>query len=229
MTTSRTLVRATALATACALTLAGCSKSEDKAADTAKETATSAASTTAKSTEAKATTTATSTATETATATEASGVKLTAENFHLHDGFVKAVPAGTPMTAVFGKLENHTDKPAHLVGFSTNLDAGMYQIHEVVDGKMQEKKGGIIIEPNSSFMLKPGSFHLMIMGLKQAVEAGSTIDVTLKFEDGATVVIKDVPARAIGAGDEDYAGDGKKMDHDHGDMKMGDKKEGESK
>lgn len=208
MTMNRLFLRTTAVAAGCALLLAGCSK-DDKADDTATATTTATATSTMSSTTtAKATTTASET-----TTVAASG--LTAENFHLHDGFVKAVPADAGMTAVFGMLENHTDSPAHLVGFSTNLDASTYEIHEVVDGKMQEKQGGIVVEPDSHVMLKPGGDHLMIMGLKQAVEAGSTIEVTLKFADGSTVVIPDVPVRTLGAGEEDYAGGHEGMNHDH--------------
>lgn len=214
MATPRKLLRTGMLVIASsALALAGCSSDKgEEAAVASSSAATSAAKSTEKS--------AAKTSAKAATA-------FTADNFHLHDGFVKAVPADAKMTAVFGVLENHTDVPAHLVSFSTNLDAKMYQIHEVVDGKMQEKAGGIVVEPNSKFVLKPGGDHLMIMGLNQAVDAGSKITVTLNFEDGASVVINDVPARTIGAGDENYEGDGSHAEH--GDMKMGDKQEADSK
>ncbi|MCX7537174.1 copper chaperone PCu(A)C [Corynebacterium sp. P5875] len=144
---------------------------------------------------------------------------LTAETVHLHDGFVKAMPAGAGMTAIFGMLENHTDHEINLTGFTTSLGKADYEIHEVVDGKMQEKKGGITIKAGGRHVLEPGADHLMILNYDGAVEAGSTVDVTLEFSDGSKVVVKDVPVRAIAAGEEEYGSDSAHGDHDmHHDM-----------
>ena len=144
---------------------------------------------------------------------------LTSEDVHLHDGFVKAMPAGAGMTAIFGTLENHTDREINLIGFTTSLGAADYEIHEVVDGKMQEKKGGVTIKAGSEHVLEPGADHLMILNHDSAIEAGSTVDITLKFSDGSKVVVKDVPVRAIAAGEEDYGSDSAhgdhNMDHEH--------------
>ncbi|MCK7676671.1 copper chaperone PCu(A)C [Corynebacterium meridianum] len=139
---------------------------------------------------------------------------LTSEDVHLHDGFVKAMPAGAGMTAIFGTLENHTDREINLIGFTTSLGAADYEIHEVVDGKMQEKKGGITIKAGGEHVLEPGADHLMILNHDSAIEAGATVDITLKFSDGSKVVVRDVPVRAIAAGEEDYGSDSAHGDHD---------------
>ena len=139
---------------------------------------------------------------------------LTSEDVHLHDGFVKAMPAGAGMTAIFGTLENHTDREINLIGFTTSLGAADYEIHEVVDGKMQEKKGGVTIKAGGEHVLEPGADHLMILNHDSAIEAGATVDITLKFSDGSKVVVRDVPVRAIAAGEEDYGSDSAHGDHD---------------
>ncbi|MBI9000597.1 copper chaperone PCu(A)C [Corynebacterium sp. CCM 9185] len=141
---------------------------------------------------------------------------LTAEDVHLHDGFVKAMPAGAGMTAIFGTLENHTAREIHLIGFSTSLGEAEYEIHEVVDGKMQEKEGGITIKAGGDHVLEPGADHLMILNYDKAIQAGSTVDITLKFSDGSKIVVKEVPVRAIGAGEEDYGSDSAHGDHEMG-------------
>ncbi|MCX7443862.1 copper chaperone PCu(A)C [Corynebacterium sp. P7003] len=143
---------------------------------------------------------------------------LTSDDVHLHDGFIKAMPAGAGMTAIFGSLENHSDREVTLIGFTTSLGDATYEIHEVVDGKMQEKKGGIAIKAGGEHVLEPGADHLMILGYDGAIEAGATADVTLEFADGSKVTVKDVAVRAIGAGEENYSADGDHgmdMDHDH--------------
>jgi copper(I)-binding protein len=38
--------------------------------------------------------------------------------------------------------------------------------------------------------LKPGGFHIMLMGLKQPLVKGTSIDVTLTFASGASKTVK---------------------------------------
>jgi periplasmic copper chaperone A len=51
--------------------------------------------------------------------------------------------------------------------------------------------------------LKPGSFHVMFMGLKQALAAGTKVPVTLKFEKAGELTV-------------DFAVSAAPMDHEHG-------------
>ena len=50
------------------------------------------------------------------------------------------------MTGVFAKITNRTAKTVTLVGGSSSF-APMVQVHQVVNGMMSEKKGGIKIAP----------------------------------------------------------------------------------
>ncbi|APT84883.1 copper chaperone PCu(A)C [Corynebacterium aquilae] len=193
-----------------ALALAGCSNSEtdsDKKVDTATGVAAPSVTSTAAATS--------------SAATEATDAAVT-----FKDGFVKAKPADKSMTAIFGELVNTTDTPKHIVGFTTSLGEASYEIHEVVDGQMQEKTDGVTVPANGTYTLKPGADHFMIMGYSQPIEAGDAVTLTLKFEDGTTETIKDVPVRTIAAGQEDYGSHGgveghsgmseaPKADHDH--------------
>lgn len=128
------------------------------------------------------------------------------------------------MTAIFGTLHNHTDKDVNVVGFTSSVKAKHYEIHEVVDGVMQEKEGGFDIPAGESVELAPGGFHFMVMGVTEPVMAGETATLTLELADGSTIELGDIPVRTIGAGDEDY-GD---MGHmNHGDMDQGSMDHGE--
>ncbi|WP_412100618.1 copper chaperone PCu(A)C [Corynebacterium aurimucosum] len=131
------------------------------------------------------------------------------------DAVVRAMEKDSDMTAIFGTLHNNTDKNINVVGFSSSVKAEHYEIHEVVDGVMQEKEGGFDIPAGESIELAPGGFHFMLMGVTEPVMAGETAILTLELADGSTVELGDIPVRTIGAGDEDY-GD---MGHmNHGDM-----------
>ena len=126
----------------------------------------------------------------------------------LTDGFVRATVEGTQMTAIFGTLTNTTDEEINLTGFTASVDAAAYEIHEVVDGVMREKEGGLTIAAGDTHELAPGQDHMMLMGLDTPVEAGDTVDITLILGDGTEIELDPVPVRTIAAGDESYGEDG---------------------
>ncbi|MBL6431381.1 MAG: copper chaperone PCu(A)C [Alphaproteobacteria bacterium] len=54
----------------------------------------------------------------------------------------------------------------------------------VVDGvmKMREMADGIPVPPKGTLELKPGSYHVMFLGLTAPLVEGATVPVTLTFE-----------------------------------------------
>lgn len=156
------------------------------------------------------TTTATTTATATSTTSAMTTVAADAADapLTLTDGFVRATVEGTQMTAIFGTLTNTTDEEINLTGFTASVDAAAYEIHEVVDGVMREKEGGLTIAAGDTHELAPGQDHMMLMGLDTPVEAGDTVDITLILGDGTEIELDPVPVRTIAAGDESYGEDG---------------------
>lgn len=140
---------------------------------------------------------------------------------HFAAGTVRAkgaaeTPNGSDMTAIFGTLYNTGDAEVTLTGFTTSLGDARYEIHEVVDGVMQEKEGGVTIPAGQDHEFTPGSDHLMVMDFAPEVPAGSTIELTLEFADGSTVVVPDVAVRTMGAGHEEYGEGGNLQGHQHG-------------
>lgn len=155
--------------------------------------------------------------------TSASASSAAETDVTFEDAVVRAMEKDSDMTAIFGTLHNHSDKDINVVGFSSSVKAKHYEIHEVVDGVMQEKEDGFDIPSGGSLELEPGGFHFMLMGVTEPVMAGETATLTLELADGSTVELGDIPVRTIGAGDEDY-GDMGHMNHgemDHGDMDHG--------
>lgn len=194
MLNTRSFLRVSVAALAAgSLTLAACSPSEEDSA----AAPSSAASSAEQDKNAETSTSASSSA--------ESGVTF-------EDAVVRAMEKDSDMTAIFGTLHNNTDKDINVVGFSSSVKAKHYEIHEVVDGVMQEKEGGFDIPAGESIELAPGGFHFMLMGVTEPVMAGETATLTLELADGSTVELGDIPVRTIGAGDEDYG------DMDHGSM-----------
>lgn len=131
----------------------------------------------------------------------------------LEDAVVRAMAEDADMTAIFGTLVNESDADIEVVAFSSSVDAGMNEIHETVDGQMQEMQDPLIIPAGGSVTLEPGGAHFMLMDVKTPVLAGDEVTLTIELADGSTEEFDDVPVRTIGAGDENY-GD---LGADHGD------------
>lgn len=129
--------------------------------------------------------------------------------------WARATPAGASTGAVYLTITNKSQEMDRLLSLSSDV-ADKLQIHEmkVVNGvmEMREVTGGVAVAANGSVELKPGSYHLMLMGLKKPLKASETIPLTLDFEKAGKVSIT-VPIRAMGAGHDDMPGMG------HMDMK----------
>ncbi len=132
------------------------------------------------------------------------------DSLQMIDPWVKTAAAGG-MTAAFGSLENTTDSDMTITGATTDA-AGTVELHEVVDGVMQERDGGFVIPAGDTLVLEPGGLHLMLMSLPADIDAGEDIDFTLALADGSTVEVT-APAKDFDGADEDYDG-GMDMDMD---------------
>lgn len=92
--------------------------------------------------------------------------------------------------------------------------AALTQVHEMaIDDKgimtMQELADGLTIPAGGEVTLKPGSYHIMFMKLKEPAKEGQSFKGTLTFEKAGTVDVE-YAVEAMG---------GQSMDKDS--MKMG--------
>lgn len=134
------------------------------------------------------------------------------------DGVVRAKGTDKEMTGIFGTFHNGTDEDVTVTGFTADVE-GTYEIHEVVDGVMQEKEGGITIPAGGSHEMAPGGDHLMILDHPAEIPAGDVVDLTIELGNGETLEVEDVAVRTMNPGDEDYGEDGElsghEPEHDH--------------
>jgi copper(I)-binding protein len=105
--------------------------------------------------------------------------------------WARATAAGAKAGGVFLTVTD-TGAPDRLVGASTPV-AAVAEVHETINdnGVMRMRPvPGLPLEAGKPVVLKPGSYHVMLMGLKQQLKPGDTFPVTLTFE-------KAPPATAI--------------------------------
>jgi periplasmic copper chaperone A len=118
--------------------------------------------------------------------------------------WARATPAGAKTGAVYMTLDNKSGTADRLTGASSDV-ADKLQIHEmkVENGvmKMHEIPGGLPIPSDGSVVLKPGSYHVMLIGLKKPLTAGEKFPLTLTFEKAGNISVT-VPVEAMGATQE---------------------------
>jgi copper(I)-binding protein len=119
------------------------------------------------------------------------------------DPWVRGTVAQQTATGLFVQLTSAAG--GKLVSVASPV-AAMVEIHEMaMDGdvmKMRALPGGLELPAGKMVELKPGGYHVMLMGLKQTLKDGDTVPVTLVVEgkDGKreTLELK-APVRALGS------------------------------
>jgi copper(I)-binding protein len=116
----------------------------------------------------------------------------------LFDGWAAATGAGMPNGAVYGYVVNLGAESDMLISASTPV-AEVVEFHETLIGandvmQMQPLTDGLVIEPQNYVQLQPGGYHIMLFNLAQPLEAGSTFDLTLEFEQAGEVIVT-IPVR----------------------------------
>jgi periplasmic copper chaperone A len=107
--------------------------------------------------------------------------------------WTRATPKGSTVAGAYMRITNKGSAPDRLVGGSAAV-AGRFEVHSMVMeqgvAKMRPVEGGLEIKPGETVDLKPGSMHVMLMGLKQPLEKGQTVKGTLEFEKAGKVDIE---------------------------------------
>ena len=106
----------------------------------------------------------------------------------VQNAWARSTAAGARAGGVFLTI---TDKgaPDRLIGASTPV-AATAEVHETVNDKgvmHMRPVSALPLQPNDPVTLKPGGYHIMLMGLKQQLKDGETFPVTLTFEKAGAV------------------------------------------
>ena len=135
----------------------------------------------------------------------------------VEDAWVRGTVAAQKATGAFMRLTASIN--ARLVAAESPV-AGVTEIHEMaMDNNVMKMRAikGLDLAAGRATELKPGGYHVMLMDLKQPVQAGQTVPITLVFEDAAqkrfTQTVQ-APVQALGAGNMPAGGHGG-MKHSH--------------
>ena len=128
-----------------------------------------------------------------------------AQNVTVQNAWVRTAVPGQTATGAFMTLT--AQNSTRLVGGSSPA-AGATELHEMkMDGdimRMRPVQGGLDLPAGQAVQLKPGSYHLMLMGLKAPLPPQGTVPLTLVFQDAKGVqstldIQAPVAAKAPGA------------------------------
>ncbi len=113
----------------------------------------------------------------------------------------RASAGGAGAGGAFMMIRNDGHHGDRLIGADSDI-AARVQVHMTVmqDGvmRMRHAEDGVEVPAGGVAELKPGGFHVMLMGLKQPLEEGGTFPVTLVFERAGEITV-DVQIREAGA------------------------------
>jgi copper(I)-binding protein len=134
-------------------------------------------------------------------ARDAAAADFSVGGMQIGNPWTRATPKGADVAGAYMRLSNKGAAADRLIGGSSPV-AGRFEVHHmtVEDGvmKMRPVDGGLEVKPGETVELKPGSFHIMLMGLKQPLEKGQKVKGTLVFEKAGTVEIE-YAVEALGA------------------------------
>ena len=116
----------------------------------------------------------------------------------VRDPFVTAAPEGGT-GGVFLTLVGGAEADT-LVGARSSA-AARVEVHETYDGGdglrgMREVEGGLAVPTGSTVELRPGSYHIMLIGLTRTLAEGDTLDLDLDMARAGAVPVR-VPVRSL--------------------------------
>ena len=114
------------------------------------------------------------------------------EGMLVHKAWVRAVPPTSKMSAAYMILHNNTMDADHLVSAESDV-ANSVELHNVrKKDEMMEmyQVKSIGIDAMGRRDLKPGSYHVMLIGLKKPLKAGDEVELTLNFMHAGAIKIK---------------------------------------
>jgi periplasmic copper chaperone A len=115
--------------------------------------------------------------------------------------WARATPPGAKVGGGYFNLTNTGDQPDRLMSLTAGI-SDHAEVHEMSmkDGimSMRELPAGLAVPAHGTVELKPGSFHVMFVGLKQPLKQGDHFSGTLTFEKAGSVTV-DFVVESIGA------------------------------
>lgn len=110
-------------------------------------------------------------------------------NIEIKDAYARATPPGLPNSATFLTIVNNGSQDVSLISASSSIAKNVeLHTHDMKDGVMKMYQvPKIDIKANSKTVLKPGGFHIMLIGLNKALKVGEEVNFTLTFSNNEKI------------------------------------------
>jgi copper(I)-binding protein len=110
--------------------------------------------------------------------------------FEMQDAWVRATPDSGATTAAYMKFVNGTSSTVVVSGFSSS-DANTVELHRSstdAEGEAHmSMQDSLAIAPGQSVTLKPGGYHLMLIGTTHPLLPGKLARLVMRLSDGSVV------------------------------------------
>ncbi len=115
-----------------------------------------------------------------------------AEVINVKDAYIRAMPPGQKVSALFLTLENTADTDHALLKASGDVSAAIeLHAHTHENGVMKMGQvDQVAIPAGGVTALAPGGYHIMLIGLKKTLKPGDKVALQLTFEDGSMQAIE---------------------------------------
>ncbi len=113
---------------------------------------------------------------------------VSAAELKIIDPWVRSAPPNAPALGVFVTLENHADAGQAVVAARTTLVVDRVELHRTMmmgDVMKMMPQERIPVAPHSATVLKPGSWHIMLIAPDKVPAMGDKVQLTLVLGDGS--------------------------------------------
>ncbi len=114
-----------------------------------------------------------------------------ASSIEVINAYVRETPPSVPNSALFLTIVNNTSKNVSLLEVKSNIAKNIeLHTHEMKNHIMKMYQiDKIDIKALSKTILKPGSFHIMLFGLKKRLKVGEDFNFELIFSNGQKILV----------------------------------------
>ena len=117
----------------------------------------------------------------------------------IEDAWIREAPPNATAMAGYMRILNHTQKESTLVTASSN-DFKVIEFHQSMekDGTYRMvRHENFRLPANGQLLLKPGDYHLMMIGPQRALKEGDVVSVTLGFTELPSISLEIPVKKAV--------------------------------
>lgn len=140
-----------------------------------------------------------------------------AQSIQVMHPYARAVPPGQTNSAAFMMLKNSSSEQVSLVKAQSSVSDVVELHNHIMDNGVMKMRQvpEVVIPAGGKAELKPGSFHVMLIGLRQDLKEGDMVQVKLHFSNGEMADIE-MPVKKVMGGMKHKHGHGHDQGHGHG-------------